>query len=1291
MNSDDFVSPKAVSAYATDNAGNRSDVVVPGGLNSNVKSNIVTISSVEAAIDITKSSQQPQYDNGTEVWYDGDNEFTVNINDTFGLKSVVITMNDKVVKNEILDQKAEAVTAKTYTINTSENALDGKNEIKVRVVNVSGNSSESSDEVYIDTTKPDVTGFEFASKGTSLLEKALNFLTFGNFFNEIIEIKVFAKDDNASSGLKEITLYGDEEAIDTQPVVDGAATFVIPAEDITDETMHFNKTISAKAKDNVDNQTADFVYPTTTNSDTFADSGLMIETIEPTIDVRLPEAAKNKNSKTADENDWYAEDIDFNISIHDADSGIRNVFVDINGISINTDKDGQSIAEDFYKNDSKITELSFRVNTDQAEINEDGSYIITISVTDNAGNVSETYTNTIYKDVDDPVITDFKFEAAGYRNDEAVSSASTNETTVEVTDYGFYFTEDTKVTVTSHDTVPTAGIKSITYYTVDKDGGKSKENTVQVDENNQISFTVPADFKGQIYAKATDNVGNTTEDFVNPNSAIVESPEQHKKTSSITYTLKNTDYKDADGNNLYAENTTVDFEIVDSYSGIRQIDWEIVSPYDDKKQAGTVRVANDKTLVSAAKEGYSDDCLGEWKKTTEDNLVTALKNTITVSNNSNNIQIKITLTDRAGNVTEDVVQTLSIDKTAPKIVVQMNENDDNTYSGFFRTERTVDVYVYERNFKSEYFNFAVSRKDDNDAKSNIKIKPSFKKVGKTVIDGAECYIYKMSYSFTADGDYTFKVNAKDSAKNSTSDKNVKYSSNKTDVYANQNDADRAIDNSFTIDKTAPSVSVTYDNNNAENGKYFNNFRTATITVTEHNFTSENNRIIYTRASVKDGKTIETPSVSSWSRKGNVYTATIRYSADGDYTFGIDVTDKAGNLIKDTDVSYPNGREVSKNFTIDTTIDKPAIGGVENGKSYKEDVIPTINIDDVNYASSTVQLLRTQKDDINRDVTDQYITNKPSNRVTVSEDTFEKIKENDGIYTLNVSVTDMAGNTASDSVTFTVNRFGSVYEYSRALVDLKDAYVQNVAGDIVITEYNPDRLVKGSLKIEVTCDGVPVSDVKCEVNPVINNAVTIGESGWYQYDYVFDNSNFGADGIYTITVASEDEVGNKPESTNDSDILFRVDSTPPDVVSIDGLEKARVNAVEQKVNYSIYDAIGLQSIVVHINNIAQEPITDFEDVSNYTGSLVVNEGYQNEVRIVITDLAGNVTDTSSTEFKPEFDFNDTITVSTNIFVLWYSNKPLFWGSICALIAAAGFILFLIVKRRRKDNDEEQTAQ
>lgn len=1335
LKASDFASAKEVSATATDFAGNTSQITIPTSDNSNVKSNLVTITSDEADVNISRN-ETAKYIDGDKYWYADDTDFKVNISDKSGIKKVIIKMNDKIVVDDTLDGDIEAVKSKEYTVNTSKNAVDGENVITVDVVNVANNASATKTlSIYKDTKAPTVDNFEFEVENNSTFKKMLHFLTFGNFFNEKVKITVKGNDEKASSAIKNVTLYGDEKEIATQEYVDGVATFEVPAEAITDETLHLNKTISAKATDNVGNVTPKFVYPSTTNSDTFESSNLMIETVAPDATITCPTPAQNKNSATGDSNDWYAADTDFNITVKDADSGIRSISVTVNGTEIVTDSDGNSINEEFYTRDKIANELSFRVNTRLATRAEDGSYTIKVDATDNAGNDMSSVTKTIYKDSSTPSVTDFKFTAKGYAFDKSVESANTAP--VEETSYGYYFIKDTEVTVTADDgapKVPSSGVKSITYYTVDKDGVKSEVKTEPVNKDNQITFTVKANFKGQIYAKACDNVGHTPDTFSKPNGAVIESPDLHTQTSAIKYTLKDSkdsngaDIKDENGNNLYGADTTVDVEIADTYSGIRQIDWEIVSPFDDKKQAGTVTVDNNGKVTSVAKKGYSDDCLGDWVATGEanTNLIVNLKNTIKVSNDSNNIQIKFTLTDRAGNVTKNVVQTLSIDKTAPKIAVQMNENDDKEFNGYFKGSREADIYVYERNFSQSDVVFDVKRTDDNNKQTNVSPKPKFKYVGTQVIDGRECFVYKMTTKFTADGDYNFKVSASDitshianaeSVNYKSDNKNVKFSSDKTAEYTAQNDADRAIDIAFTVDNTKPVVSVSYDNNTATNDKYFNAYRTATITVVEHNFSTAASRIIYKRTSTKDGSNIAEPTVSSWRRRGDIYTATIKYNADGDYTFDMQVIDKAGN--KDKGVKFSG--TAAKDFTVDTTIAKPSIKGIENGKSYKGSVLPSISFNDINIANSEIKLFRTRKNEINKDVTSDFIKiskNAKGGSFTANEETFKKLQENDGIYTLSVNISDKAGNKSSQTVKFTVNRFGSVYALNKYLVnDLNNSYVQSIDNNLVITEYNPDKLVKGTLEVVVTRDGSPVEfgDGQLTVNPVVNSTVQIGQSGWYQYNYTIskdlftDDNGKAIDGIYKIYIASEDEVGNKSENINykDADVIFRLDTTAPSLKSVSGLEKSVVNATKLDVSYEIFDSIGIKSIdVYYVNENGIDSVDRIrskdskeenaagyiEDVTSYNGKFTIGECSKENVRFVITDLAGNVTDTGDSNNKAvnfdssSLEFNSTITVSTNPFTRWYAHTVLFWCSIAAIAVAIGACGFAVATKLRKREEK-----
>ena len=114
---------------------------------------------------------------------------------------------------------------------------------------------------------------------------------------------------------------------------------------------------------------------------------------------------------------------------------------------------------------------------------------------------------------------------------------------------------------------------------------------------------------------------------------------------------------------------------------------------------------------------------------------------------------------------------------------------------------------------------------------------------------------------------------------------------------------------------------------------------------------------------------------------------------------------------------------------------------------------------------------------------------------------------------------------------------------------------------------------------------------------------------------------------------------------------------------------------------MFDSIGLKSVKVYVDGKLVKTIDEFEDLSEYADQIKLSEGSNQKVRLLAEDMAGNVTDTDSKEFKPQYDFNSNITISTNFFVRWYANKLAFWGTIIGLVVIISGILIIFIKKRK----------
>lgn len=432
-----------------------------------------------------------------------------------------------------------------------------------------------------------------------------------------------------------------------------------------------------------------------------------------------------------------------------------------------------------------------------------------------------------------------------------------------------------------------------------------------------------------------------------------------------------------------------------------------------------------------------------------------------------------------------------------------------------------------------------------------------------------------NFGFSDEADYTFNVYAADMANNQSAVRSVR----------------------FRIDKTAPAITI----NGASGGGTSANAATVTFNMKEAFWWDASGTVTIYR---KAGDGSEEALLKTIDYKPTAFETNVSESLTetGVYRMEFTASDRAGHTAT-----------TSQTFTIDREAPEITLNGVNNYDVTDKTVDFRAEVKDDFYSSKKVIVTGTRTDIEGKVNSINFSAFNPSANPTTILESFTE----DGIYDIEVTSTDVAGNSHSASVHFTIDKSAPVI------------------GDLSLY----DGMVLREFKWNSDLDEL-VSDLTvCDIHMYLNGS---------EYDGVSDIK----DGSYVLLITAEDELGHYVEKS----VSFVLDTKAP-VFIVTGVEDGEV----KNEAYAIGISLQLEEDTLESVTLNGKAVT----VNNNAAALDVTEKGEYTLSMTAVDEAGNIAE-ETIEFRFGEEFN------------WWIWLII---AICVLLIAGVIIIVIAKKRKR----------
>ena len=512
--------------------------------------------------------------------------------------------------------------------------------------------------VKMDQNAPEFISYSLSQNGDTLYDSApvqgglyfptKGMLTFGNYFNNTVNVTVKYKDTASGLSTLKYGLYG--ETAGTRTALFGSTDeegYAIATFEICKGVVEQAGIITFYASDIAGNE------GTTLTLQRDGSYEWSVETTGPVIDSFLIKAGKKQLEYVVDGSDEYYSNCTAVVNVSDTVSGIYSIAWDVNGNRYEEERVGNTTAKQTtWVFDKDINNTTFPC--------ENGEYSVYAVITDNAGN--EITTDTIQFKVDD---------------EPPVIEANNSE----------YDTWQTKVKLEFDTYDDLSGLKYINV--TDADGNLVEHHVERVEDGVSYCYFETVK-KGTYYIIVSDKAGNISKEEIILTKVSNETPE----CPTVTFVPE-----EANGNNGWYKGGVPSFVI--DYVTNTPDDTPVTTKYqlwkDGEDTYNETTLSNTETSKSITIPGEGVYNLKTWSESATgiqcneeheyqvkvDTILPKIQFTATKGSGST-IVVNYTITDNGSGVDEDSIKILRGTKSMPAKM----EKIANGYAGSFTISET---------------------------------------------------------------------------------------------------------------------------------------------------------------------------------------------------------------------------------------------------------------------------------------------------------------------------------------------------------------------------------------------------------------------------------------------------------------------------------------------------------------------------------------------------------------------------------------------------------------------------